>query len=101
MPDRSHRDHEADCAVVEYLFELDASRLYSPRIRARFGEKVFTLVDWQPRKYPELNGALKANLDMAQRWQQRFAPGHPMIVSSHDLRRRPTGSNVRRLVLPF
>jgi hypothetical protein len=81
LPDR------ADFVVVEYLFDVDASGQYSPRLRVHLGEKTFTLVDRERRKYRELNDALKADFEMAHRWRQKYAPGLPLVVSSPDARR--------------
>ncbi len=79
--------HQADFVVVEYLFDLDASGQYSPRLRVQVGEKTFTLVDRERRRYRELNDALKADFEMAHRWRQKHAPGLPLVVSSPDARR--------------
>jgi hypothetical protein len=82
--------HKADFVVVEYLFDVDASGQYSPRLRVQLGEKTFTLVDRERRKYQELNDVLAADFDMAHLWQQQYAPGLQLIVTSENLRPSPT-----------
>ena len=86
MPEQLHRDQRAEFVVVEYLFDVDGSGLYSPKLRVQLGERVFYLVDRQSRKYRELNDALKADFEMAHRWHQKYAPGLALVVSSHNLR---------------
>jgi hypothetical protein len=82
MPDAPQPGDRPDFVVVEYLFDVDPSGHYSPRLPGHFGGKTFTLVDRQRRKYRDLNDALKADFEMAHRWRQTYAPGLPSIASS-------------------
>ncbi|MGO9062990.1 MAG: hypothetical protein ACLQU2_37350 [Candidatus Binataceae bacterium] len=96
MPNAPQLPDKPDFVVVEYLFDVDPSGQYSPRLRVQLGEKTFTLADRERRKYRELNDALKADFEMAHRWRQKYAPGLPMVVSSPDARRSLTqGRKVR------
>jgi hypothetical protein len=92
MPNAPQLPDKPDFVVVEYLFDVDASGQYSPRLRVQLGEKTFNLVDQERRKYRELNDALKADFEMVHRWRQRYAPGLPMVVSSPDARRSSTAT---------
>ena len=75
MPNTTQLDPEPDFVVVEYLFDVDPFGQYSARLRVHFGDKTLTLVDRERRKYRELNDALKADFEMAHRWQPKYAPG--------------------------
>jgi|HubBroStandDraft_2_1064218.scaffolds.fasta_scaffold373609_1 hypothetical protein len=45
MPNTPQLPDKPDFVVVEYLFDVDASGQYSPRLRVQLGEKTFNLVD--------------------------------------------------------
>jgi hypothetical protein len=87
MPNVPQLPDKPDFVVVEYLFDVDTSGQYSPRLRVQLGEKSFMLVDRERRKYRELNEALKADFELGHRWRQKYAPGLPLVVSSPDARR--------------
>ena len=93
MPSTPQLNDKAEFVVVEYLFDVDASGQYSPRLRVQLGEKSFMLVDRERRKYRELNDALKADFEMVHRWREKYAPGLSLVVSSPDAQR---SSNAKR-----
>jgi len=61
-------------------------------LRVQLGEKTFSLVDREGRKYRNLNDALKADFEMAHHWRDKHAPGLPLVVSSPDARRSRAGT---------
>jgi hypothetical protein len=67
---------------VPFRRDLDTFGHYSPRLRIKCGAKTCTPVDKDRRKYQELKDVLAADFDMEHGWQQRYASGLQLIVTS-------------------